>query len=156
MASSTQSLLNLDPEHISCIGGRTVVTCKGCAGNAPRYTPAPNIAFITPNTNPIPRGAICLSCNGRGFNIFVCAHCNPAAAAAAAAARVTANPTTASAETPGSSAPSSPGSLSRSSSGSHPSHIDPNVARSYAKYGGDRDSTSCGRIDSNMNKPRNP
>lgn len=41
MASSTQSLLNLDPEHISCIGGRTVVTCKGCAGNAPRYTPAP-------------------------------------------------------------------------------------------------------------------
>ncbi|KAF4771849.1 hypothetical protein N7455_008252 [Penicillium solitum] len=135
MASSTQSLLNLDPEHISCIGGRTVVTCKGCAGNAPR-------------------GAICLSCNGRGFNIFVCAHCNPAAAAAAA--RATANPTAASAETPGSSAPSSPGSLSRSSSGSHPSHIDPNVARSYAKYGDGRDSTSCGRIDSNMNKPRNP
>lgn len=36
MASSTQSMMNLDPEHISCIGGRTVVTCKGCAGNAPR------------------------------------------------------------------------------------------------------------------------
>ncbi|CAG8014116.1 unnamed protein product [Penicillium nalgiovense] len=36
MASFIQPLLNLDPEHISCIGGRTVVTCKGCAGNAPR------------------------------------------------------------------------------------------------------------------------
>ncbi|OQE37185.1 hypothetical protein PENCOP_c010G00369 [Penicillium coprophilum] len=130
MASPIQSLLNLDPEHISCIGGRTVVTCKGCAGNAPR-------------------GAICLSCNGRGFNIFVCAHCNPAAAAAAA--RATANPTAASAETPGSSAPSSPGSLSRTPSTSHP---DPTVTR-YAKYGDGRDS-SCGRIDSNMNKPRNP
>ncbi|KAJ5592706.1 hypothetical protein N7537_009610 [Penicillium hordei] len=135
MASPTQSLLNLDPEHISCIGGRTVVTCKGCAGNAPR-------------------GAICLSCNGRGFNIFVCAHCNPAVAAAAA--RATANSTAASAETSGSSAPSSPGSLSRSSSTSHPSHIDPNVARTYARYGDGRDNTSCGRIDSNMNKPRNP
>lgn len=112
------------------------------------------IAPSTLNANPLPRGAICLSCNGRGFNIFVCAHCNPAAAAAAA--RATANPTAASAETPGSSTPSSPGSLSRSSSGSHPSHIDPNVARSYAKYGDGRDSTSCGRIDSNMNQPRNP
>ncbi|KAJ5816619.1 hypothetical protein N7447_008852 [Penicillium robsamsonii] len=132
MASSTQYLLNLDPEHISCIGGRTVVTCKGCAGNAPR-------------------GAICLSCNGRGFNIFVCAHCNPAAAAAAA--RATANPTAASAETPGSSALSSPGLLSRTPS---TSYSDPSVARSYAKYGDDRDSTSCGRIDGNMNKPRNP
>ncbi|KAJ5372396.1 hypothetical protein N7517_004402 [Penicillium concentricum] len=132
MASSTQFLLNLDPEHISCIGGRTVVTCKGCAGNAPR-------------------GAICLSCNGRGFNIFVCAHCNPAAAAAAA--RATANPTAASAETPGSSAPSSPGSLSRTPSTSHP---DPSVARSYAKYGDGHDNTSCGWIDSNMNKSRNP
>ncbi|CAG8910062.1 unnamed protein product [Penicillium egyptiacum] len=135
MASSTQSLFNLDPAHIACIGGRTVVTCKGCAGNAPR-------------------GTICLGCNGRGFNIFVCAHCNPAAAAAAA--RATANPTAASAETPGSSAPSSPGSLSRSSSTSHPSHADPSVARSYAKYGDGRDSTSCGRIDSNIHKSRNP
>lgn len=120
----------------------------------PEVYTSSKIAFISPNTNPIPREAICLSCNGRGFNIFVCAHCNPAAAAAAA--RAMANPTAASAETPGSSAPSSPGSLSRSSSGSHPSNIDPNVARSYAKYGDGRDSTSCGRIDSNMNKPRNP
>ncbi|KAJ5970854.1 uncharacterized protein N7479_000772 [Penicillium vulpinum] len=132
MASFTQSLFNLDPEHISCIGGRTVVTCKGCAGNAPR-------------------GAICLSCNGRGFNMFICAHCNPAAAADVA--RATANPTAASAETPGSSAPSSPGSLSRSSSTSHP---DPTIARLYAKYGDGRDSTSCGRSNSNANKPRNP
>lgn len=46
MASSTQSLLNLDPEHISCIGGRTVVTCKGCAGNAPRYI------YTSPQDNP--------------------------------------------------------------------------------------------------------
>ncbi|KGO37164.1 hypothetical protein PEX1_076330 [Penicillium expansum] len=135
MASSTQSLFSLDPEHISCVGGRTVVTCKGCAGNAPR-------------------GAICLNCNGRGFNIFICAHCNPAAAAAAARAMV--NPTAASAETPGSSTPSSPSSLSRSSSNSHSSHADPSIARSYGKYGDGRDSTSCGRIDSNMNKPRNP
>lgn len=35
--ASTQSLLNLDPSHISCIGGRTVLTCRNCAGNAPRY-----------------------------------------------------------------------------------------------------------------------
>ncbi|KAJ5154351.1 uncharacterized protein N7500_009790 [Penicillium coprophilum] len=149
MASSIQPLLDLDPEHRSCIGGRTVVTCKGCAGNAPRYTPLKHPSHLYPNTNAIPRGAICPSCNGRGFNIFVCAHCN--SAAAAAAARATANPTAASAETPGSSVPSSPGSLSRTPSTSHP---DPTVAR-YAKYGDGRDS-SCGRIDSNMNKPRNP
>ncbi|EKV04188.1 hypothetical protein PDIG_90520 [Penicillium digitatum PHI26] len=116
------------------------------------YIPAPVVPY--PNTNVIPRGAICLGCNGCGFNIFVCAHCNPAAAAAAA--RATANLTAASAETPGSSAPSSPGSLSRSSSTSHPSHSDPRVARLYAKFGDGRDSTSCGQIDSSMNKPRNP
>ncbi|KAJ5210573.1 hypothetical protein N7472_000712 [Penicillium cf. griseofulvum] len=131
MAISIQSLLSLDPEHISCVGGRTVVTCKGCAGNAPRET-------------------ICHGCNGCGFNIFVCAHCNPAAAAAA---RETANPTAAAADTPGSSAFSSPGSPSRSSSTSHP---DPSIARLYAKYGDGRDSTSCGRMDQNSNKPRNP
>ncbi|GFF32613.1 hypothetical protein IFM46972_03607 [Aspergillus udagawae] len=27
---------NLDPEHTACIGGRTVLTCRDCAGNAPR------------------------------------------------------------------------------------------------------------------------
>ncbi|CAG8025353.1 unnamed protein product [Penicillium salamii] len=125
--ASTNTLFNLDPEHISCIGGRTVVTCKSCAGNAP-------------------------SCNGRGFNIFVCAHCNPAAAAAAA--RAMANPTSASAMTPGSTAPSSPGSLSRSSSTSYPSHPDPR-SRSYGRYG-DRDGPSCGKIDTDANRSRNP
>ncbi|KAL5002870.1 hypothetical protein BDV10DRAFT_181090 [Aspergillus recurvatus] len=54
------SSLDLDPTHTSCIGGRTVLTCRSCAGNAPRTS-------------------ICSSCSGRGFNIFVCAHCNPAA-----------------------------------------------------------------------------
>jgi hypothetical protein len=37
MATSNLSLFNLDPDHISCIGGRTVSTCRNCAGNAPRY-----------------------------------------------------------------------------------------------------------------------
>ena len=152
MASSTNALLNLDPEHISCIGGRTVVTCKSCAGNAPRYI------YTTPTqtykSNTSPRGSICSSCNGRGFNIFVCAHCNPAAAAAAA--RAIANPTSATATTPGSTAPSSPGSLSRSSSTSFPSHPDPRAARSYGGYSDGSDGTSCGRIDTNANRSRNP
>lgn len=39
MAASTHSIFTLDPDHISCIGGRTVVTCQNCAGNAPRYVP---------------------------------------------------------------------------------------------------------------------
>ncbi|KAL4870307.1 hypothetical protein BDV12DRAFT_195454 [Aspergillus spectabilis] len=30
------SSLDLDPAHTSCIGGRTVLTCRSCAGNAPR------------------------------------------------------------------------------------------------------------------------
>ncbi|KAL4903917.1 hypothetical protein BDW74DRAFT_179500 [Aspergillus multicolor] len=55
------SSLDLDPAHKSCIGGRTVLTCRSCAGNAPRTT-------------------VCSTCSGAGFNIFVCAHCNPAAA----------------------------------------------------------------------------
>ncbi|KAJ5780760.1 hypothetical protein N7457_005920 [Penicillium paradoxum] len=132
MATTTNLLFNLDPEHISCIGGRTVITCKSCAGNAPR-------------------GAICASCKGRGFNIFICAHCNPAAAVAAA--REAANLTVVAVPTAGSSTLSSPGSLSRSSSTSYPSHTDPNAARSY---GSDRDSNSCGRIDTNINRSRNP
>ncbi|KAI2707711.1 hypothetical protein CBS147332_6769 [Penicillium roqueforti] len=136
MATSTHFMYNLDPDHRSCVGGRKVVTCKGCAGNAPRET-------------------ICRSCNGCGLNVSPCPHCHPAAAAAVAAARATA---AASAETPGSSgspAPSSPGSLSRSSSTSNP-YVDPRVARAYAKYGDGRGNTSCGRMDSEMNKPRNP
>ncbi|KAL2811460.1 hypothetical protein BDW59DRAFT_168006 [Aspergillus cavernicola] len=55
------SSLDLDPAHTSCIGGRTVLTCRSCAGNAPR-------------------NSICTSCSGRGFNIFVCTRCNPVAA----------------------------------------------------------------------------
>ncbi|KAJ5692960.1 hypothetical protein N7462_002383 [Penicillium macrosclerotiorum] len=134
MATSNLSILDLDPNHISCIGGRTVVTCRHCAGNAPR-------------------GAICTSCDGRGFNIFICMHCNPAAAAAAvrsssiAAASATTN------TTPGSSAPSSPGSLSRSPSTSYPSHPDPRASRSLRRPDGSRDGTNCGRVETNT--PRN-
>ncbi|KAJ5306075.1 hypothetical protein N7508_005090 [Penicillium antarcticum] len=114
MATSTNSFLNLDPQHISCIGGRTVLTCKSCAGNAP-------------------------SCNGRGFNIFICAQCNPAASTGPA--------------TPVSSAPSSPGSLSRSLSTSYPSHSDPRGGRTWGRGG-----TSCGHVETNTNSnmPRNP
>ncbi|KAJ0427027.1 hypothetical protein BJY00DRAFT_6986 [Aspergillus carlsbadensis] len=61
MVDRTASSLDLDPSHTSCIGGRTVLTCRSCAGNAPR-------------------NSVCTSCNGRGFNMFVCIHCNPAAA----------------------------------------------------------------------------
>ncbi|KAJ5482646.1 hypothetical protein N7475_001458 [Penicillium sp. IBT 31633x] len=164
MANITNALLNLDPEHISCIGGKTVITCKGCAGNAPRYVPISTKTSTPPftsthtipitNTNQLPRGEICTSCKGRGFNIFICAHCNPTAAATAA--RETVNTTVATVATQSSSALSFPDSLSHSSSTSYPSPADPNAARSYGRYGDGRDSTSCGRIDSNANKPRNP
>ncbi|KAJ5864898.1 uncharacterized protein N7529_006814 [Penicillium soppii] len=154
MSSSTNALFTLDPEHVSCIGGRTVVTCKSCAGNAPRYI---HTSDFDPSTNAkanaLTRGSICATCNGRGFNIFVCAHCNPAAAAAAA--RALANPTSATATTPGSSTPSSPGSLGRSSSTSYPSHPDPQAARSYGRYSDGSDG-SCGQIDTNVNRSRNP
>ncbi|PWY75136.1 hypothetical protein BO70DRAFT_431114 [Aspergillus heteromorphus CBS 117.55] len=86
--SHAETLYDMDPEHTSCIGGQTVLTCRDCAGNAPR-------------------GSTCSCCSGRGFNIFICPHCHPAAAAAAAG-----SPTT----SPESSAPASPASLSRSSS----------------------------------------
>ncbi|KAJ5989423.1 hypothetical protein N7481_004633 [Penicillium waksmanii] len=133
MATSNFSPFHLDPDHISCIGGRTVQTCRGCAGNAPR-------------------GAVCTSCEGRGFNISICAHCNPAAAATAvrssnAVASATAN------ITPGSSAPSSPGSLSRSPSTSYPSQPDPRTSKAWRRYGKGRDSTNCGRVETNT--PRN-
>lgn len=36
MAQQSFAMLHLDPEHTSCIGGRTVLTCRSCAGNAPR------------------------------------------------------------------------------------------------------------------------
>ena len=46
MATSNLNLspFHLDPDHISCIGGRTVQTCRGCAGNAPRYVHFQRIA----------------------------------------------------------------------------------------------------------------
>ncbi|OJJ48754.1 hypothetical protein ASPZODRAFT_14878 [Penicilliopsis zonata CBS 506.65] len=80
-------MLQLDPEHTSCIGGRTVMTCR--------------------------IDSICGTCAGRGFNIYICSHCHPAAAAAAVAARTAASSVL---STPASSMPSSPASLSRSSS----------------------------------------
>ncbi|KAJ5115136.1 hypothetical protein NUU61_000895 [Penicillium alfredii] len=46
MANSTLAILHLDPDHISCIGGRTVLTCRSCAGNAPRYiNPNPKLLY---------------------------------------------------------------------------------------------------------------
>ncbi|KAL4943428.1 hypothetical protein BDV06DRAFT_221266 [Aspergillus oleicola] len=78
------SSLELDPNHKSCIGGRTVLTCRSCAGNAPRTSK-------------------CGTCDGKGFNIFVCSRCNPAAVANQHQSAAT-------------SAASTPASLSRSSS----------------------------------------
>ncbi|KAJ5539662.1 hypothetical protein N7513_007994 [Penicillium frequentans] len=128
--ANAHSLLNLDPGHISCIGGRTVLTCRNCAGNAPR-------------------GSICTSCQGRGFNIFICARCNPAAAASSVRTNATAASATAN-TTPGSSAPSSPGSLSRSPSTSYPSHPDSSASRSWKRIDdSNRDRTSCGQIETN-------
>lgn len=42
--------VELDPQHISCVGGRTIITRPYCAGNAPRYihTSKP------PSTLPLP------------------------------------------------------------------------------------------------------
>ncbi|KAL2868175.1 uncharacterized protein BJX67DRAFT_63035 [Aspergillus lucknowensis] len=37
MVNQAVSSLELDPTHTSCIGGKTVLTCRSCAGNAPRY-----------------------------------------------------------------------------------------------------------------------
>ncbi|KAH2162124.1 hypothetical protein KXW33_001507 [Aspergillus fumigatus] len=120
------SSLNLDPEHTSCIGGRTVLSCQDYAGNAPR-------------------GAVCASCNGRGFGIFICAHCNPAAAA------LHARNTAPSAE---SSRLSSPASLSRSSSTSMPSRNDPAAARPWRRFGDGDGGPGGGRIGTSANTPR--
>ncbi|OJJ04220.1 hypothetical protein ASPVEDRAFT_43679 [Aspergillus versicolor CBS 583.65] len=57
------SSIELDPTHRSCIGGKTVLTCRSCAGNAPRNS-----------------ASICSSCRGHGFTMFVCSHCHPDAA----------------------------------------------------------------------------
>ncbi|KAL4964887.1 uncharacterized protein BDV14DRAFT_63821 [Aspergillus stella-maris] len=100
------SSLELDPSHTSCIGGRTVLTCRNCAGNAPRTTK-------------------CGTCDGKGFNIFVCSHCNPAAAVNRHHSAAT-------------SASSTPASLSRSSS------------TTAAVYPND-----TGRVENTTSNPRN-
>ncbi|KAJ5723222.1 hypothetical protein N7488_001257 [Penicillium malachiteum] len=137
MSSAHNSLLSLDPTHTSCVAGKTALTCRSCAGNAPR-------------------GSICTTCAGLGYTLFLCGHCNPAGGAAPVRANgwgtssIRTNPIgvprTAN-TTPGSSAPSSPGSLSRSPSTSFP---DPRTSRSW---NGTRDGTSCGRVEANT--PRN-
>ncbi|KAL5333366.1 hypothetical protein BJX70DRAFT_392244 [Aspergillus crustosus] len=115
------SSLDLDPTHNSCIGGRTVLTCRSCAGNAPRTT-------------------ICNSCSGRGFNIFACAHCNPAAAVNRRTSAVT-------------SESSTPASLSRSSSTSVSSFND-RVAPNSVRRFGDRDGgPGSGRVEGNSRRP---
>ncbi|KAL2844757.1 hypothetical protein BJY01DRAFT_186033 [Aspergillus pseudoustus] len=112
---------NLDPNHTSCIGGHTILTCRGCAGNAPR-------------------NSVCASCSGRGFNMFVCIHCNPAAATSRTAAATLES--------------STPASLSRSSSTSVSSYndrLDPSSVRRF----GDRDGGSGGgRVETNSRNPR--
>lgn len=138
------SSLNLDPEHTSCIGGRTVLTCQDCAGNAPRYILHVYQKSIAPNLISR-RGAVCASCNGRGFGIFICAHCNPAAAA------LHARNTAPSAE---SSSLSSPASLSRSSSTSMPSRNDPAAARPWRRFGDGDGGPGGGRIGTSANTPR--
>jgi hypothetical protein len=100
------------------------------------------------------RGAVCTSCQGRGFNIFICAHCNPAAAATAVRSSNTVASVTAN-TTPGSSAPSSPGSLSRSPSTSYPTQPDARTSKAWRRYGDGRDSTNCGRVETNTSTPRN-
>ncbi|PLB53760.1 hypothetical protein P170DRAFT_4260 [Aspergillus steynii IBT 23096] len=116
MAHQVVSTVRLDPEHNSCIGGRTVLTCRHCAGNAPS------------------------SCSGRGFNIFVCAHCNPAAAAQAS--------------TPDSSTPNSPASLSRSSSTSLSPKRDLRHNQPWKRFEDGNDGPGGGRVGTNTNRPR--
>ncbi|PYH95316.1 hypothetical protein BO71DRAFT_205301 [Aspergillus ellipticus CBS 707.79] len=121
----------MDPEHTSCIGGRTVLTCRNCAGNAPR-------------------GAICSCCGGRGFNIFVCTHCNPESATAS----VRSTPSSLLVNTPDSSAPASPASLSRSSS-TVSSYHDPKQIATWKRLGDGDESPSGGKIGTKANTSRN-
>ncbi|KAJ5735242.1 uncharacterized protein N7483_000367 [Penicillium malachiteum] len=142
MSPANNSLLSLDPTHTSCVAGKTALTCRSCAGNAPR-------------------GSVCTSCAGLGYTLFLCGHCHPAGGGTPirtttwstgsirtntiAVSSRTAN------TTPGSSAPSSPGSLSRSPSTSFP---DPRVSQAWKRVGGgSRDGTGCGRVETNT--PRN-
>ncbi|PWY69292.1 hypothetical protein BO83DRAFT_69293 [Aspergillus eucalypticola CBS 122712] len=117
-----------DPGHTSCIGGRTVVTCRSCAGNAPR-------------------NSVCSSCNGRGFNVFICPHCNPAAAAAA----FKGSAGTSQGTTPNSSVPASPSSLSRSSS---TLSSDTRPIGNGRRSGDSDESSSGGHVGAGTNSPR--
>ncbi|PYH78105.1 hypothetical protein BO82DRAFT_357699 [Aspergillus uvarum CBS 121591] len=121
MSHSADSIHPLDPDHNSCIGGQTVKTCRSCAGNAPR-------------------GSICNSCSGHGFVLYVCTHCNPAAAV--------------SMSTPGSSTPASPASLSRSSSTSVSSQNDARQIQSWRRFGDGDEGPPGGRIETKANTPR--
>lgn len=147
MSRASVAPLSLDPKHVSCIRGRTVVTCSMCAGNAPRYVQifffftyfcsglaqaqcsgwiffpichtfiiiqvakfvysnlsnsetqhslyiSPLFSFffppkepITQLNNPPTRDSVCSRCDGHGFNVFICATCNPTAVTAASSAK---------------------------------------------------------------------
>ncbi|RAL02065.1 uncharacterized protein BO80DRAFT_38170 [Aspergillus ibericus CBS 121593] len=129
MSAQAGSMYQRDPGHTSCIGGRTVMTCRSCAGNAPRSN------------------AVCSSCNGRGFNVFICPHCNPTAAAAAIKSTTSSSQGT----TPDSSVPASPASLSRSSStlSSDTRHI-----TAWRRSGDGDESSSGGHLGARSNTPR--
>ncbi|PYI20697.1 hypothetical protein BO99DRAFT_104718 [Aspergillus violaceofuscus CBS 115571] len=133
MSHSAGSIHPLDPDHNSCLGGQTVKTCRSCAGNAPR-------------------GSICNSCSGHGFVLYVCTHCNPAAAVSAA--RMATGATAVSMSTPGSSTPASPASLSRSSSTSVSSQNDARQIRSWRRFGDGDEGPGGGRIETKANTPR--
>ncbi|KAJ5566160.1 hypothetical protein N7535_007798 [Penicillium sp. DV-2018c] len=135
-----ESLRNYDPTHISCVGRRTVITCKGCAGNAPRHK-------------------VCVQCGGVGFNIFPCAHCNPAGALAAIeaskAAKARAAAAAAAAGTAGPAGPAAAGTGTAPPPGAGIAG-DPNNPNSaeYANYGDGAGTSSCGMIDNNVNRQR--
>lgn len=44
--------VSLDPDHTSCASGRTLITCKACAGHQARYANNPPPHLPTP---PIPK-----------------------------------------------------------------------------------------------------
>lgn len=142
MVNQAVSSLDLDPTHTSCVGGKTVLTCRSCAGNAPRYVMlllvlSMGLVLITS------RNSVCSSCSGRGFNIYICTHCNPAAAINRRTSTTTPNGST-------------PASLSRGSSTSVSSYNDRLAPNSLRRFG-DRDGGSGGgRLETNTNRPRGP
>jgi hypothetical protein len=144
MAHHAVSSVHLDPEHTSCIGGRTVLTCRSCAGNAPRF--APSQAYTFDMRLSCLRGAICSSCSGRGFNVFICVHCNPVAAAVAVRSAASLHHST-----PGSSENTSPASLSRSSSTSMSSQNGTRQNRTWRRFDDGDDHSGGGSVG---NTPR--